>query len=107
VSFIIIVRYLTVLSIWLSWLFGILKLKLKYIVVISLILSCFMVTLGFNTIDQMIIRYKYYDYQRSLDYWEMSYWWKPNWWDVYILSIFMLVFGSFLFGVVCCWFYGS
>jgi len=57
------------------------------------------VTLGFNTLDQMIIRYKYYDYWRSVEYWEMSYFWKPHWWDMYIASTVMLTIGGVFLGI--------
>lgn len=70
----------------------------KTVVILLLFLGCFFVALGFNTIDQMIIRYKYYDDWRKLETWEMSWFWKPYWWNIYILSILMLVAGG---GMLC------
>ena len=62
-------------------------------------LGVFFVALGFNTLDQMIIRYKYYDYWRSVEHWEMSYFWKPHWWDIYITSVMLLAIGGVFLGI--------
>lgn len=61
-------------------------------------LSVLFITLGFNTIDQMIIRYRYYDDWRNMETWEMSHFWEPNWWNIYVASIIMLVAGGFMLG---------
>lgn len=78
----------------------------KAIAAVALILvGTFFVAFGFNTVDQMIIRYKFYGEEgggfswRAAEHWEMSYFWKPRWWDIYILSVLMLVVGGALLGV--------
>ena len=73
--------------------------KLPLFYAACILAGVFAVALGFNTIDQMIIRYKYYDYWRTLEHWEMSYFWSPDWWDIYIASVFMLIGGGFLLGL--------
>lgn len=74
--------------------------KRAHTTVILMLLGVFFISLGFNTIDQLIIRYKYYDDWRLIESWEMSYFWKPHWWIVYVASIFMLVIGGYLLGVI-------
>jgi len=49
----------------------------------------------------MIIRYKFYDDWRDLDYWEMCPWWSPNWWSVYIASVVAVAAGGFMLGALC------
>lgn len=61
-----------------------------------LMVGIFFIALGFNTLDQMIIRYKWYDDWRLKVTWEMCYWLKMNWWDAYIMAVLMLVFGGAL-----------
>jgi len=63
-----------------------------------LLVSVLMIALGFNTLDQMIIRYKYYDYWRSIEAWEMCHFWKPHWWDAYNFAIIMLTVGAVIIG---------
>jgi len=72
--------------------------KIKYVTV--LFLSIFLVVIGFNTIDQMIIRYKYYDYWRSVEHWTMCYFWSPHWWDIYIFSVISIWISGFLIGLL-------
>jgi len=66
-----------------------------------LLFGTLFIALGFNTLDQMIIRYKFYDDWRALDYWEMCPWWSPNWWSVYIASVVAVAAGGFLLGALC------
>lgn len=77
---------------------GNIKLKNAFMVV-SLFTGVFFVALGFNTIDQMIIRYKYYDGWRTTESWEMCHFWTPNWWEMYIASVLMLIVGGVLLGM--------
>lgn len=72
----------------------------KYHKIAILLMAIYLLVIGFNTIDQMIIRYKYYDYWRSVEHWEMCYWWSPHWWDVYIISILFLILGGVLLGIL-------
>jgi hypothetical protein len=48
----------------------------------------------------MIIRYKYYDYWRSVEHWCMVSWWSPYWWDIYIASVVMIFLSGVCFGVL-------
>lgn len=74
---------------------------MKCLLPLILTVAVIMVALGFNTIDHMIIQYKFYTYWRSLDTWEMSYWLIPHWWDAYIyLGILPLGIGSGLVGYI-------
>lgn len=63
-------------------------------------LSIFSIAVSFNTLDQMIIRYKYYDYWRSVEHWEMSFFFIVHWWLMYVASILGLILGGFLIGVI-------
>lgn len=74
--------------------------KRTYVTVVLMLLGVFFISIGFNTIDQLIIRYKYYNDWRLIDSWEMSYFWEPHWWSIYVASIFMLVIGGYLLGVI-------
>ena len=65
---------------------------------VFLISSVLLIALGFNTIDQMIIRYRYYDDWRNMETWEMSHFLAPNWWNIYAASIVMLIAGGFILG---------
>lgn len=66
------------------------------VILVTLLTLC----VGFNTLDQMVIRYKYYDYWRTLDTWEMCYFWKPHWWLCYIASVVCLWISGFCAAVV-------
>lgn len=71
---------------------------MKILKIVSMIAAVLFITLGFNTIDQMIVRYKYYNYWRNQETWEMCPFWTPNWWNIYILSVALLVIGGYLLG---------
>lgn len=68
--------------------------------VATLFLSVSFITLGFNTIDQMIIRYKYYDDWRNNESWAMSTSFADDWWNMYAMSIVFLVVGGFMLAFV-------
>ena len=63
------------------------------------LLSVVLTALGFNTLDQMIIRYKFYNYWRSVPYWALCPFLTIDWWLSYILfGIFPLCLGSICLG---------
>jgi hypothetical protein len=67
----------------------------------SVLLACFLLSVGFNTLDQMVIRYKFYNDWRTLDFWEMCFFFKPQWWIAYIFcGVIPLVVGGILIGFV-------
>jgi len=72
---------------------------MKLLQILSVVLAVLFITLGFNTIDQMIVRYKYYNYWRNLDTWEMCPFWSPNWWNIYILSVVLIALGGIFLGI--------
>jgi len=58
---------------------------------------------GFNTLDWMIVSYRYSEWHRSVDYWELCPFLKPNWWIAYISAVLCLVAGAFIVGVLSMW----
>jgi len=74
-------------------------LTIKSLILLSGCAAVLCIALGFNTIDQMIVRYKYYNYWRNLDTWEMCPFWSPNWWNIYILSVVLIALGGIFLGI--------
>ena len=73
--------------------------KTAAVKIFSLLAAVFFITLGFNTIDQMIVRYKYYNHWRQQETWEMCPFWTPNWWNIYILSVALIAIGGVFLGI--------
>ena len=73
--------------------------NMKVILISTILAAVFFITLGFNTIDQMIVRYKYYNYWRNQETWAMSPFWSPNWWNIYILSVVLIAIGGIALGI--------